>query len=156
MPDITEFLDEPNIDELEDLIVPDGYWDGVIKGGKVKDVDADDEPYIDKNGKPFFLVFIYIQCNEPAEGVDPALAETYLSGGGPDESLATYRGFMQGRNKTVRLTKLLKKLGVPTTGKSFREIIKGLKGCDVPVKVLVEHEEYMDEIQANVTELLPV
>jgi len=155
MPDLSELLTDQIADEIEDVIVPEGYWNGVIKGGKIKDTNADDEPYTDKNGEEFALVFIYVQCDTPAEGVDPTEAQAYEDADGPSETIATYRAFIRGKKDVRKLTHMLKEAGLPTSGKSMADIIGALKKTDIPVKALVEHEEYQDETQANVTELLP-
>ena len=155
MPDLSQLLHDEIADEFVDVIVPQGYWNGVIRGGKVKDTNADDEPYTDKNGDEFALAFVYVQCDEPAEGVDPQEAELYLENDGPKETMATYRSFIRGRRDIKKLTNILSEAGLPTAGKTLVDIMKALKKAEIPVKVLVEHEEYEGDVQANVEELLP-
>jgi len=155
MPDLSELLNDQIADEIEDVIVPEGYWDGSIKGGKIKDTNADDEPYTDKNGDEFALAFIYVQCDTPAEGVDPTEAKAYEDAGGPSETLATFRAFIRGKRDIKKVTNILQESGLPTAGKSLTDIFAALRKAELPVKVLIEHEEYKDEMQANVSELLP-
>lgn len=155
MPDLSQSLHNDLLDDMEDVLIPEGYWDGVVKGGKIKETNADDEPYVDKNGKEFMLAFIYVQCNEPAEGVDEALAEAYINAGGPEETMATYRKFIYTKRDMKKLGEVLVEAGIPSAGKTLFGVFKTLKGSDLPVKVLVEHEEYDGDSQANVAEFLP-
>jgi len=155
MPDLSNLLHEGIAEEYVDVIVPEGYWNGVIKGGKIKDTNADGDPYTDKNGEEFALGFIYVQCDTPAEGVDSAEADNYIDNDGPRESMATHRSFIRGKRDIRKLTGFLQEAGVPTAGMSLVDIIKGLKSVQPPVKVLIEHEDYKGDVQANVTELLP-
>ena len=155
MPDLSAMLDE-TVDDMVDLVIPEGYWRGVIKGAKLYDTGRDGEPLTDKNGDEYARAVLYVQCNEPIDGVDDGAATAYIEGNGPAETLARYNAFIRGRRDIKRLTTQLEQCGALTQGRGLKAIFAELKGADVPVQVLVEHEEYEGDIQTNATELAPV
>ena len=153
MPDLSNLLHDTATDQIEDVTVPEGYWSGIIKSGKLYDKDRDGGDLTDKNGDEYARGVLFIECREPVDGVDDAAADAYLEAGGPKETLVRYNAFIRGRRDVKRLSDKLTALGALTTGRSLAKILDDLKGADIPVKVLVEHEEYNDDIQANATEL---
>lgn len=153
MPDLSSLLHDEAADQLEDVLVPMGYWKGLIKSGKLYDTTSEGEPLTDKNGDEYARAVLYIACTEPVDGVDPTEADAYLEAGGPRETLVRYNKFIRGRRDIRSLTDALTECGALTSGRPLDKILADLKGGDVPVQVLVEHEEYMGELQANATEL---
>lgn len=156
MPNMSSLLHDEAADSLEDVLVPQGYWQGVIRAGKLYEKDSDGQPLEDKNGDEYARAVLFIQCDQPIDGVDATEAEQYLAVDGPRETLARYNVFLRGRSTVRKLSDTLAACGAPTTGRPIGKILEDLKGADIPVRVLVEHEEYRDELQANVTELLPI
>lgn len=153
MPDLSTLLHDTAVDDIEEVKIPEGYWSGVIKSAKLYEHDADGEALIDKNGDVYAQAILFIQCNEPIDGVDEALGDAYLEAGGPRECLARFRKFIRGRREVKRFTNTLAGLGALTAGRSIDKILEELKGSEIPCKVLIEHEEYNDDIQENAVEL---
>ncbi len=153
MPDLSTLLHDTATDDIEDVTIPEGYWAGVIKSGKLYDKDSDGQALVDKNGDEYARAVLFIECREPVDGVDQAAADAYIEAGGPRETLARYNKFIRGRRDVKRLSEMLDELGALTTARSIDKILEDLKGAEIPVKVLVEHEEYNDDIQTNATEL---
>ena len=156
MPNLSELLHGTQADDIIDVKVPEGYWQGVIKSGVLYEHDRDGGPLTDKNGDQYARAVLFIQCNEPVDGVDPAAADEYLTNNGPNETLARFNQFIRGGRDIKKLTKILEGVGALTTGRSFDKILEELKGSEIPVKVLIEHEEYNDDIQVNAVEIAAV
>jgi hypothetical protein len=155
MPDLSALLHEENVDQMEELLIPEGYWKGAILSGKLYDKDSQGDPLIDKNGDKYASAALFIRCDEPIDGVDPAQADKYFAGDGPKEAMAQYRKFIRGRSAVIKLSKTLTACGALTANRTLEQVLEELKGSDVPVRVMVEHEEYDGEIRVNVTEIAP-
>lgn len=156
MPDLSSLLHDEAADSLEDVMIPEGYWRGVIRAGKLYEKDSSGDPLTDKNGDEYARAVLFIQADEPIDGVDGSLAEAYIEANGPKETMARYNKFIRGRRDVRRLTDTLTELGALTVGRSIDKILEELKGAEIPVKMLIEHEEYNDDIQVNATELAAV
>lgn len=153
MPNLSNLLHDVPADELDEVTVPEGYWRGVMKSGKLYEKDGAGEPLTDKNGDEYARAVIYIQCDEPVDGVDPTALEKYFEANGPKETFARYNQFIRGRRDIRRMTDALAACGALTAGRSLDVILNDLRGADIPVQCLVEHEEYNDQLQVNATEL---
>ena len=156
MPNLSNLLHDEAADTLEEVLVPEGYWKGVIRAGKLYDKDSDGQPLTDKNDDEYARAVLFIQANEPIDGVDQAQADAYFEVNGPNETMVRYNKFIRGRRDVRKLSDALAECGALTAGRSLDKILEGLKGAEIPVQVLVEHEEYNDDIQANATELASV
>ena len=53
MPDLSTLLHDTATDDIEDVTIPEGYWSGVIKSGKLYDKDSYGHPLVDKNGDEY-------------------------------------------------------------------------------------------------------
>ncbi len=156
MPDLSSLLHDEIAEEMEDVIVPEGYWKGTIRAGRLNEKDRDGLALTDKNGDEYAIAKIYVQCDEPIDGVDQQAAEKYFNANGPRETMATYTEFVRGRRDVRALTNKLAKCGALTSGRPLAKVLDELKGSGVPVQVLIEHEEWNDRPQANVTEMIAV
>lgn len=153
MPNLSSLLHDEAADTLEDVLVPEGYWKGIIRAGKLYEKDAAGEALTDKNGDEYARAVLFIQCDEPVDGVDQTEVEAYHAANGPSETMARYNRFIRGRRDIRKIQDALAECGAITAGRSLDKILEGLNGADIPVQVLVVHEEYNDNIQANATEL---
>ena len=156
MVDMSKLLREEIVDEMQDAEIPEGYWKGVIKSGRVDDKDRDGEQRVDKNGDEYSLGIIYVQCDEPLEGVDTEAAERYLNGGGQDETIGRYSKFIRRRRDVMELKQMLEECGALTLNRTIETIMEELKGSDVPCRALIEHRvDERGEKRVEVTEILP-
>lgn len=156
MPNLSNLLHDEAADTLEEVIVPEGYWKGTIRAGKLYDTDSEGQPLTDKNGDEYARAVLFIQANEVVDGVDQNLANAYFEANGPQETMVRHNKFIRGRRDVRKLSDTLAECGALTAGRSLDKILELLKGAEIPVQVLVEHEDYNDDIQANATELVSV
>lgn len=153
MPNLSNLLHDTAADDIDDVLIPEGYWSGTIKSAKLYDKDKEGNVLTDKNGNEYARAVLYIACETPVDGVDDAEAEKYFDAGGPREQLARYNAFIRGARDIKKLTATLSECGALTVGRPFARMLQELKGQGVAVQVLIEHEEYNDEMQANATEI---
>lgn len=154
MPDLSELLHNTATDDIIEVEVPPGYWEGKILSGKLYDTNNEGEPLTDKNGNVYARAVLYISCTEPLEGVSSAEAEVYAKNNGPDATRVRYNAFVRTGRDIKRLSGLLAEMGAVTTGRSLADQLDGLKGVGVPCRVLVEIEEYNGEPRREVTEIV--
>lgn len=156
MPDISSLLHESIAEDLEDLLVPEGYWNGFIRGGKLYETDSEGEQLTyKKSGDPYARLVLYIQCDEPVTGVDQEQADAYLGANGPQETSARFTAFVNGRRDIKALTNKLAACGALTNGRTFADILEELKDARVPCTTLVEHREFNGTPEANAIEISP-
>lgn len=154
--DLSSLLHDVKLDEIEEVLVPEGYWSGIIISANLYESDASGAPLIDKNNKIYAQAVIYARCTHAIDGVDPAEEKRFIEANGPEENLVRYSAFLNSRSRVVAFGNLLASLGVPTIGRDLGEVLEGLRGSELPVKMLIEHRESKGGTVEDASTLTPM
>lgn len=156
MPNVAHLLTVPLDDPSLDIpLCPVGTWRGELVKIGYRDQDADGEPLTDKNGDEYMMVRLICRPEAPTEDVDKREAKAWIEAGGPAETVLSHSMFVRGKRSMSRVSKLLIALGVPTAGRSMKDIADTYKG-GVPCHFEVEHREGNDgETREDIADIYP-
>lgn len=128
-------LDDPS---LQIPLCPVGTWRGELVKVAFRDTDSDGNVLTDKNGDEYAIVRLLCRPEQPAEDVDRKEAKAWLDAGAAAETILDHATFIRGKRSMARAGQLLASLGVPTAGRSLKDVAEQYRG-GVPVHFEVTH-----------------
>lgn len=136
MADLNDLLNTP-LDDIEDVLIPDGTWKMIAVSAKMTD-----ERHSDKIGA-FRQALFTLKPFEAQDDVDRDELATFLEADGPNEAIMWFNwGPIYRRGDFVRLKRMLAAAGVQTANRKPEECLEEINGDQI---FYVEVERHNDE-----------
>lgn len=141
MANLSELARGVPADEVKAVHVPKGSWYVTLQSGKLSEEKQDDD------GNEYLEGLIVCTPTKPFSGVDSDELSEFESANGYAEARLFHReGRIMNSGHIETLTKKLKGIGVPTSGRTLEEIFGEIGGQQAILEVSYQtNEKYLDD-----------